>query len=457
MAEEYKLFYKFRNLESIFKYKELENQEIYFSSYEDLNDPMEFYQNIVFNGDEIVWHNLFKHYLMSLYLSIQEVVIRESSDISILKFPTILRTNIDKPKHIYHKDYFYNIYQQLRNNGKYNNIVNKLVNLTLTKYQLLHLLLLLHLYFIKLILQHIGDINNIYFNAIEQFTFTHLKNLLEQIKNNILSHSNILENYNSYFSNLKKFIDDGEYSFIYYDFPYKYIEHLPSLITYKMGIACFTETYNNSYMWSMYADKNNGVALIYKVPNEYLNLTYPNEKKFEPYGLQKVRYGEKREKINFFQYNYMTFYHSYNEFWNYDYLTKTKSKYYKNNTVEDSETIDDNQNIYKEFFDLFDNILKNFIIKTEDWKHEQEYRILHIDPKERKLQYNFHDLYGIIFGIGTPFDAKQKIVNIILEKCKENGRNIKDFHFYQAYFDPDKNQIEKYEIEDISIYTPHGA
>lgn len=455
MAEEQnKYFYRFRTLKNIFEYNELENQEIYFSSYEDLNDPMEFYQNIVFNGDNVVWHNLFKHYLMCLYLTIQEVIIREKNDISIMNSPTILRTNINKSKHIYHKEYFYKTYNILRENNEYNKIVNELTNITITKYQLLHILLLVHLYFSKLVLQHIGIISNIYFNEIEKSAFYGLNSLIKSIRANSLSHADILMNYNLYFSDIKKYIDDGDYSFIYSDFPYKYIEHLPSLITYKMGIACFTENYKNSYMWSLYANKNNGVAFIYKTNDDYLNLTYPNDNKFEPNGLHKVIYGKKRKEINFFKYNYLTFFDSFNEFWNYDNIQKNKSKFYNKFTVKDNDLIENDLRVYNNFSRKFTKIMYDFINKTKEWKNEKEYRILHTDPKVRKLQYDFHSLHGIIFGIGTPYEAKQKIVKIILDKCKDNNRDITDFHFYQAYFNPETNQIEKYEINDISIYTP---
>ena len=454
MAEEH-FFYRFRTLDKIFEYKELENQEIYFSAYENLNDPMEFYQNIVFNGDRVVCHNLFKHYLMCLYLTIQEVTIREKDDISIINSPNILRTNIDKSKHLFHKQYFYKIYHELRQNQEYNNLINMLENLTITKAQLMCILLIISEFFIDFIFKYNIYSSNIKY--IKNYTFLNLKSFIEQIKNNNIMHSNVLKYYEQCWIDIKQSIHEENYSFIYYNFASKYIEHLPTLITYKMGIACFTENFRNSYMWSVYADKNNGIALIYNINNKYLDLTYPNEKNFEPYGLQKVRYGEKREQINFFKYNYMTFYHSYNEFWNYDYLTKEKSQFYKKNTVPDDKIIDEYPDIIKEFNELFNFVIYDFIIKNEDWKHEQEYRILFTNQNNRKLQYNFQDLYGIIFGIGTPFDAKQKIVNIILEKCKENGRNIKNFHFFQAYFYPDKNQIEKYEIEDISIYTPYGA
>lgn len=59
--------YKFRSTEKFFEYKELENQELYFVSLKELNDPMEGYKNIVWRGDEIVWKNLLTHYLLCKY------------------------------------------------------------------------------------------------------------------------------------------------------------------------------------------------------------------------------------------------------------------------------------------------------------------------------------------------------------------------------------------------------
>ena len=59
-----KKFYRIRNLESLLgKYKELENQEIFFQTPENLNDPMEGFIDYVFKGDEIIWNNFFEHYI----------------------------------------------------------------------------------------------------------------------------------------------------------------------------------------------------------------------------------------------------------------------------------------------------------------------------------------------------------------------------------------------------------
>ena len=48
-----KTFYRFRSIDNLLgeKYNELENQSIYFASPNQLNDPMEGFKDLVFNGD----------------------------------------------------------------------------------------------------------------------------------------------------------------------------------------------------------------------------------------------------------------------------------------------------------------------------------------------------------------------------------------------------------------------
>lgn len=60
-------FYRFRSLKNLLgKRKELENQEIYFASPEQQNDPMEGYHDIYFQGDSVIWESFFKNYLFLL-------------------------------------------------------------------------------------------------------------------------------------------------------------------------------------------------------------------------------------------------------------------------------------------------------------------------------------------------------------------------------------------------------
>jgi len=60
-------FFRFRSANNLLgDRKELENQGIYFAPRETLNDPMEGFRDLFWHGDEIIWRNLFRHYLLCL-------------------------------------------------------------------------------------------------------------------------------------------------------------------------------------------------------------------------------------------------------------------------------------------------------------------------------------------------------------------------------------------------------
>lgn len=62
-----KILHRFRSTHHLLgKYQELENQEIYFASPDELNDPMEGFRDVYWQGDKVVWKNLMKHYLLCL-------------------------------------------------------------------------------------------------------------------------------------------------------------------------------------------------------------------------------------------------------------------------------------------------------------------------------------------------------------------------------------------------------
>lgn len=59
--------YRFRPIERLLGQNgELQNQQIYFAGPDELNDPMEGFRDIFWQGDKIVWENLFRHYLLCL-------------------------------------------------------------------------------------------------------------------------------------------------------------------------------------------------------------------------------------------------------------------------------------------------------------------------------------------------------------------------------------------------------
>jgi hypothetical protein len=68
--------YRFRPVEAVLdEYEELAKQQIYFSTPGELNDPMEGYKDVFWSGDQIVWRNLLRHYVLCLLQTIYSCLI----------------------------------------------------------------------------------------------------------------------------------------------------------------------------------------------------------------------------------------------------------------------------------------------------------------------------------------------------------------------------------------------
>jgi hypothetical protein len=79
------------------EHQELKNQEIYFSSLDSLNDPMEGFMDLFWSGDKIVWRNLIKHYLLCLDRTcVQFMLVGHKTAIDLASIP-VLETENDLP------------------------------------------------------------------------------------------------------------------------------------------------------------------------------------------------------------------------------------------------------------------------------------------------------------------------------------------------------------------------
>lgn len=67
-----KFLFRFRSARALLDdhehggFQELEQQAIYFAQPESLNDPMEGLSDAFWDGDSVLWENLFRHYALSL-------------------------------------------------------------------------------------------------------------------------------------------------------------------------------------------------------------------------------------------------------------------------------------------------------------------------------------------------------------------------------------------------------
>ena len=461
-----KLFYRFRKTQNIFDFKELENQEIYFASNEELNDPMEGFKNLVFNGDKIVWRNLFKHYLLCFEFMYQTYLICGESHAKFeIDLIPIFR-NSDDIETLKYKELFKKIY--LETFEIYGQIIDKIATRTtpILKEELFKYLYPFHMIALEIIQRNYESEGLIpkRENALDIQNFIEQDNikLIDVVEAMIQEHGQ--EKMDKFLRATSFFYE--EFNFVQsinlkhtpnklflLNFPQNYLRAIEKLTYPKNYVACFTgeDAINNSSVWGHYGDNHKGICLMFK-PNEKESLPFSNAK--IGYGgngvilgkislsFDKIIYGEAYPEIDFFR--------SLGRLP----IPKLNATWYKDDDKKlsdiHSEVFTDEEKWRNGYWNKYS---QNNLIKTKDWAYEDEYRLIlnsgidgEIDKEYRILKYDFQNMRGLIFGINTTDEDKVKIFEIIQKKCAEYKR--KDFEFYQAYYcNTNKNiQFKKFRI-----------
>ncbi|MDO9208873.1 MAG: DUF2971 domain-containing protein [Sulfuricurvum sp.] len=461
-------FYRFRSLKSIFEFEELQKQEIYFASTEQLNDPMEGYRDIFWSGDEIVWMNLFKHYLLCLERVSQLLVLGGE------EYGTIDENNIpifsgfdDFPTPMY-KELFETIASEFLTLSS-DLIVKIATRSTPIRRDELHLYLnSVHFLAIQIIQKHyeksellpkqvsptnptgnslettIALIDNIEKDIVENGDKNNNDLMCEIVKN---MHIEIM-----LINKLGELKNTQNRNFVLIEFPEKYINSLEKIMYSKWYASCFMseESTHNSSVWGHYSDSHQGICLIFEAnENNLINLhgktgwssSKNNPEPIPSFGninhpFHKINYKDGFEPVDFWKFLGRLPVGKLHSTWflGDDKSSNIAAKYLSNNEKKWREN----------YWDIF---YRGITVKTKDWKYENEYRLIltsllddEIDEKFRKLKYDFKSLKGLIFGIKMPEKDKIKIIEIIGQKCKEN--NITDFEFYQAYYSHKDQNIQ---------------
>jgi hypothetical protein len=460
--------YRFRSAESFLERKELDNQEIYFSSLDQLNDPLEGFKNIFWSGDKIVWKNLLKNYLLCL-LHVNGLFFIGGDKYEIKDDDIPVFNPCPLP------DIHSKVYQESCRLFFENELIQKYPiwlssdEKKISRNELLFYLKSLHRYALKCIFIQF----DIHIHQPKIFEF------LQKSEEELLPDDKIKENKEeTYFS--KKIIEDQLYlitlqnnqelinssnkRFIFFEFTEKYLKQLESLIYYQYYVACFSDDYKNPALWGYYGDCHKGICLKYKtsVNNEnqpviklrsingftgYKNKSKPTfgfaERKFI-----KVNYSEKHPEIDFFRSLGRLPIPLLYEHWYTD----------ENKNISSCADILNDEKWQAGYWKIFES---NINTKLHGWSHEKEYRLSFFsflfdlkDPEfiiHRKLKYNFKDLEGIIFGVQTHLKEKIKIIRIISDKIKKE--NHKDFKFYQAYYSQKTGNIEAEELDFLNMHN----
>lgn len=459
------LFYRFRKVENLLgKYEELEKQSIYFAAPHELNDPMEGHSDIYWRGDKIVWKNLFRNYVLCLEHVFGLLCIYGEEHGQIIEQDIIPNRNIDDYETQLYKDTIEQILEDFFDDN-ITNLIDKICNRStpVKSDELYYYLQIVHIYAFNTIRNNFEKANlipkspivrectsNYIKTVIERGFFENLEELVQERGEDAITELcaalryqkdqlNLIQNFNGSISERKNLY------FIMFTFTEKYIKKLENLCYSDWYTACFMSKCTNSSIWGSYGDNHAGVCLIFKSEKRNEKYVFPlramtgysmSEDESEPaphydfseHLLQEVNYQEEFVSYNFFTSLGVMNGHTLRKMWFSDSAGEHSTC---------SKEVWDNISKWRENY--WDNYTKRNITKTKDWAYENEYRVIlgsffhdYSDKKKRTLTYDFNSLHGLIFGINTKVEDKIKIINIIKNKCKKEGRE--KFNFYQAYY-----------------------
>lgn len=455
-------FYRFRSVQALLDWGEIEDEYIYLSPKDDLNDPQEGYLNLVFQGDSIVWSNFFKNYIFSLYsvwfkliLSGEEHTKEMLEDDIYVSFDPTLKDGMSRN---------YNwIFPKLCRMFFKESVIQKLIKSLSTQEkkfsqsELAPLMFYAHVVLLQklicLSIRH-GIISPKPISALildyvcsVKFAKKQIKIISEIIKNN-KGKRRILNKKNK---QINRIISKGSNELgemivspvnknldILIKFSKIYINKLTQLVSPDCYVASFATGYSNPLMWAHYGDSGKGACLIFTIDfkegdSPYLLPQKENNRKIKCDGLKmrKVKYiktlGE-RGNFNFFS-NLCSRGELFLKQW--FYLDGAKS-----NMIEKHWSF--KKNGKKKYIKKIYRALRN---KYKQYDYEDEYRTVilsfdrddYVSKEISKWKYKFDNLTGIIFGVRTEEKVKSEIIRIINDKCKKY--KIKNFNFYQAIDD----------------------
>lgn len=470
MTEKLEYIYRYRSIDKLFEYKELENLEIYFSKPSELNDKMEEYMNIVWKGDEIAFQCMFKHYIYSLYhLYAIASIINPDEKLDRNNLPIFLSyESLSYPEmNTLFKDIYNEFFSspQIAQIPKIMSESQKTFNQDEIKFILQSIHLYAYLVINTLVKKHIYKTDLLKSKGYVTI-YNHLKNktryseLIRKLtktdnKEQIAQFINFSEYTQKEIKNTLqiKFYDKNKHNIelLAFDFTDLYIQQLKRLLYDEHYISCFTNTFDNKLMWGHYANGGNGVCLKYKTKTtdlkNYVDLYISSGASSDSQGkrihknyvsceLHKVKYSDTYPEIDFFNSLGCIPMPVIKEFWlcNYDKTQFSKCcEYYKNMDAWRVE---------------YHKRANEYICtKAKEWDYEDEYRVfvrdtfsLFTNNEDRKAKYKFEDLEAIIFGQKVSDKDKKKIIQIIKQHCKNINR--KDFIFYDLCYSTITKQLE---------------
>ena len=449
--------------------EEVENGTIYFPAREELNDPVEGYVRVFWQGDKFAWEGLLKNYIYSLMKAIHLYLL--ASDEKLLH-----KNSINKDIYDYGNAPIVKVFEKLGTALLEESEIIRIAefygskNLKCTAEELKLNLRFIHNKALTLCIESclterimpesegrniLNTIQNKGVNSIpiEQLTIldnekrmafmhfidSYFEDLTElQYIQMGLKKESFLYGYHSKDSNGNETnINTEDKQFrnwiaVSVDFPEIYVEQLKNIIYPEGFFVCFSKHNDNTAMWGNYAESHTGVCFVYETDeNNSIHFKFPNDEKINLVP-KKINYEGKVIERNFFE--------------TLGGLTSPQIIRWLTGKGEISncyKTITADMDAWrKNYWKAFE--VKNYQ-KLKHWSYEEEYRIGISnefsdlsDSKSRLLEYDPQNVKGIIFGIRTTEYDKKRIFELLMKKKDV----FKDFTFYQAEYDEMAQKIK---------------
>ena len=266
------------------EYKELENQEIYFASPSELNDPLEGFKDLFWRANAVIWRNFLRHYLLCLMRAVLIAAISEHDDARLDVASFMAATEEDLPSEL--QAIFTRISDEFLSDAEIAPLPKLLEGRVspIRRSELLSVLWMLHFRAIQSILRAIGSpcsstgIDQFFLNyqggslrfseSFAEFNLAAKKHAgaevaIEKIAESFISvieQSNLILAYNG--SSQKHGIP---WQRVLSSFPDNYVNALEKLLFYDTYTASFVNEPSQASMWSVYGDQHRGCCLRFRV------------------------------------------------------------------------------------------------------------------------------------------------------------------------------------------------
>jgi hypothetical protein len=479
-----KYFYRYRPINAVLDgFHELENQEIYFSTTDELNDPMEGFKDIFWQGDEIVWRNFLKHYILCVLQTAYYCFT------AIDQFdPKVLRNIVFGVPQELPEAPIRDIYQRVSTEFLAESVVKTFLSIMaarttpIRRNELTSYLRALHGLAIQIVLKEYrkrGLLSPQVQGAESQPREDLTRNAIammegvtqippseypaEQVSEALFAANEAAVMQLMLISEYNLPNRDAQIPIVFWThkFPTAYVAALDKLVHRDWYVACFAKTAENHSMWSTYANGHRGVCLMFKTNPNTLGtpsliierVTGAGGSKDKPityssseiaHELKAVHYTAQYPVIDFFRSLGSISEMHMNNFW---YLGEDGTF----SVCRDAIYADPNawRSSYWQTFG------ESALYKTPEWTHEEEYRIVvhsgfdMSQKDERKLKYRFHDLAGLVFGARTDIEDKLKIMQIIDAKCSKEKRS--DFKFFEIRYLYTESRFQIFPLDLLKI------